>query len=404
MNDAPWLSVIGLGEDGIAGLSSAAQALVAAAEIVIGGERHLAMLPERSGVERLGWSTPLAATMDAIEARRGRRVVVLATGDPMWYGVGVTLAGRFAREEMTIVPSISAFTLAASRLGWPLAEVETLTLHGRPLELLALHLQPGARLLVLSENGETPAAVARFLRERGWGFSGVIALEHLGGAQERVVEGVAGAWTHPRVADLNILAIICQAGPEARVLSRAPGLPDDAFAHDGQITKREIRAITLAALAPSPDQTLWDVGAGCGSIAIEWMRAGAHMRAIAIERHKGRLALIAKNAGALGVPRIAIVDGEAPAALAGLPTPDAIFIGGAVTASGLVEACWHALGPGGRLVANAVTLEGEAALAAWRGRLGGQLSRIAVSRAEPIGGLSGWRPLTPVTQWAATKS
>ncbi|HSE79215.1 MAG TPA: precorrin-6y C5,15-methyltransferase (decarboxylating) subunit CbiE [Alphaproteobacteria bacterium] len=403
MNQAPWLSVIGLGEDGIGGLSSAAQALLGAAEIVVGGERHLAMLPASVAVERLAWATPLTATMDAIEARRGRRVVVLATGDPMWYGVGVTLTRRFAREEMAIIPSISAFTLAASRLGWPLAEVETLTLHGRPIEMLALYLRPGARLLVLSENGDTPAAVARFLRERGWGFSGVIVLERLGGASERIVEGVAGAWTHPRAADLNTLGIICEAGPEARVLSRAPGLPDDAFAHDGQITKREIRAITLAALAPSSDQTLWDVGAGCGSIAIEWMRAGAPARAIAVERHKGRLALIAKNASALGVPRIAVVDGEAPAALAGLPPPDAVFIGGGVTASGLVETCWHALRSAGRMVANAVTLEGEAALVAWRGRLGGQLTRIAISRAEPIGGLSGWRPLMPVTQWTATK-
>ena len=396
------LAIIGIGEDGLAGLSPAARALVERAEVLIGGARHLAMVPP-SAAERLAWATPLEATLPEISARRGRRVVVLASGDPMWFGIGATLLRHYAPEDMTILPHVGAFSCAAARLGWPLADTATISLHGRPLDMLALHLAPGARVLALSENRDTPAAVARFLTRNGWGPSTLAVLEHLGGAAERRLDGTAEAWPHAPGADLNTLGIVCRPGPKAMILPRTPGLPDDAFVHDGQLTKREVRAATLAALAPLPGQILWDVGAGSGSVGIEWMRAADHAEAIAIERDAARRDYIARNAAALGVPGLRIVAGDAPTALAGLPAPDAAFIGGGLSSPDLVEACFNALKPGGRLVANAVTLEGEAALVAWHARHGGDLARLAISRAAPVGPFQGWRSLMPVTQWALRK-
>jgi len=402
-NTKPWLSLVGIGEDGLAGLAPAARALVDDAELLVGGERHLAMLPE-DGRERLAWPSPLSALLDEIEGRRGSRVCVLATGDPLWYGVGASLLQRIPRAEMAILPGRSAFTLAAARLGWPLAEVETLTLHGRPLALLQSFIQPGARLLALSEGAQTPAAVAALLTERGYGESLMTVLEHLDGAQERRVDGRAADWGANDLADLNTLAIDCVAGPDAKLLPRTPGLPDEAFRHDGQMTKREVRATTLAALAPVAGQLLWDVGAGCGSIAVEWLRAAPRSRALAIERKAERRAMIAENAESLGTPTLQIIAGEAPAALHGLEAPDAIFIGGGTSNDDLIAACWQALKPGGRLVANAVTLEGEQALLAWQKQQGGALTRIAISRAEPVGPFRGWRPAMPVTQYASIKT
>lgn len=396
-----WLFVIGLGEDGIAGLAPAARTLVDQAEVLVGGERHLAMVPP-GRAELLPWRRPLADTVGEIAARRGKRVAVLATGDPLWYGVATVLARHFTREEMLVIPGLSAFNLAAARLLWPLADCTTITLHGRPLERLALHLAPGARLLILSEDGTTPATVAAYLSARGWGESRLAVLEHMGGARERRVDGTAASWRHERCADLNTLAVECVAGPGTRLLSRAAGLPDDAFRHDGQITKRVVRAATLAALAPLPGALLWDVGAGAGSIAIEWLRLDGG-RAIAIEREPARAALIAANAAELGIPKLEIVTGEAPAALVDLPRPDAVFLGGGVATPGLVEATWSALAPRGRLVANAVTLAGETRLADWHARHGGRLTRIAVSEAEPLGGGHAWRPHLPVTQLVLVK-
>lgn len=398
----PWLVVVGLGEDGLDGLSPVARALVADAELLVGGQRHLALIAN-GRAERMPWASPLSATIDAIAAHRDRRVVVLASGDPMFYGVGVTLARRFARAEMSIIPAPGAISLACAWLGWPQAEIEAVTLHGRPLELLNLHLQPGLRLVALSEDGGTPALVARHLAAQGFGPSRLIVLEHLGGPAERVYDGVAATWPHPRAADLNTIALELAAAPGTRASARVPGLPDQAFRHDGQLTKREVRAATLAALQPMAGQRLWDVGAGCGSVAIEWMRAARGASAYAIERTAGRRHLIADNAASLGVPELAIVAGAAPAALAGLPAPDAVFIGGGLSESGLIEACWRALKPGGRLVANAVTVEGEGVLARWRAEAGGALVRIAVQRAEPVGPRLGWRALMPVTQLAAVK-
>jgi precorrin-6Y C5,15-methyltransferase (decarboxylating) len=398
-----WLSIVGLSEEGLEGLGPAARALVENAEVLVGGERHLAMVPE-DGRERLAWGRPFERSVEEIVRRRGQRVCVLATGDPMTYGIGATLACYVPRKETVVVPAPSAFSLAAARLGWSLAETETLSLHGRPLELLHPYLQPGARLLVLCADGETPGRVAGLLRERGYGHSRLTVLAQMGGPRELIIEDTAAEWDLPKVADFNTLAIDCQAGPEVALLPRTPGLPDTAFQHDGQLTKREVRAATLAALAPVPGQRLWDVGAGCGSVAIEWMRAARRAEAIAVERNSNRVTLIAANAAALGTPGLEIVAGEAPAGLADLAPPNAVFIGGGAAREGMFEACWRALSPGGRLVANTVTLEGEQALATWRAEVGGALTRIAVSRAEPVGRLTGWRPLMAVTQLAVTKS
>jgi precorrin-6B C5,15-methyltransferase / cobalt-precorrin-6B C5,C15-methyltransferase len=398
----PWLAVVGIGEDGVAGLSGAARTLIDIAEVLVGGARHLAMAP-KTGAERIVWDSPLADTIDKIAARRGQRVTVLASGDPMWYGVGAVLARRFPREEIAIVPQPSAFSLAAARLGWPLAECATVSLHGRPLDSLRLQLMPAHWVLALSEDGGTPAAVARLLTLLGWGPSRLTVFSHLGGPREAVVAGEARCWGERRVADLNTIAIECRAGPGARAFSRLAGLPDDAFEHDGQLTKREVRAATLAALAPLAGETLWDVGAGCGSIAIEWLRAGKGVTAVAVERNPARAAAIARNAASLGVPGLRVVVGSAPEAIASLPRPDAIFVGGGIGAPEMLPSLWAALPPGGRLVANVVTIGGELRLSDWHARHGGALRRIAVSRAEPAGAHHLWRPLANVTQLALVK-
>jgi precorrin-6B C5,15-methyltransferase / cobalt-precorrin-6B C5,C15-methyltransferase len=394
-----WLSVIGIGEDGLVGLSPAARRLVETAEVLVGGARHLAMAGATTA-ERLTWASPPQASFAEIAARRGKRVVVLASGDPMWFGIGATLAQQFPPEDMRVLPHTGAFSLAAARLGWALADVATMTVHGRPLDVLALHLVPEARLLVLAADRHTPHAVASYLTARGWGPSRLTVLERLDGLEERRIDGTADSWRHEPGADLAVVAIVCRPGPDALVLPRTPGLPDHTFVNDGQLTKREVRAATVAALAPLPAQLLWDVGAGCGSIAIEWMRAADRATAIAIERDEARRDFIQRNAAALGVPSLRIVAGEAPAALAGLPAPDAVFIGGGLSTPQLVDTALAALKPGGRLVANAVTLEGEAALVALQARHGGELTRLAVSRAEPVGPFQGWRALMPVTQWS----
>ena len=399
----PWLSIVGLGEDGMGGIAPAGRLLIDRAEVLVGGSRHLAMAPKEHPAERLQWSSPLDDTIAEILKRRGRRVCILATGDPLWYGIGATLVRVIDPGEMTLIPAPSAFSLACARLAWPVAEADCFTLHGRPLDLLRLHLAPGARLVMLATDGETPAQVAALLRHGGYGKSTITVLEHMGGVDEQRIDGTADGWDQPAAAALNTIAVECRAGAGAAIRSRAPGLADDAFENDGQLTKRETRAVTLAALAPLPGQRLWDVGAGCGSIAIEWLRAARQATAVAIERDRSRCAMIARNASALGVPGLEIVNASAPEALAGLAAPDAVFIGGGVTGA-LIEICWKALPTGGRLVANAVTVEGETVLSEGRATYGGGLTRIAISRAEPLGSLSGWRALAPVTQWAVVKA
>ncbi len=397
-----WLSLVGLGEDGLEGLSSSARELVGQAEVVVGGARHLELLGATTA-QTMTWENPLKRTVKRIAELEGRKVCVLATGDPMAYGIGVTLMRRFGREAVFVIPGISAFTLACARLGWPLAETVQLTLHGRPLELLNAHLMPGQKLLILSEDAATPAKVAQRLNEAGFGPSPVHVLCHMGGPRERCLTGTAAEGIDGAVDDLNTLAVDLKTEPGAPVHARTPGLPDDAFEHDGQMTKCEVRAVTLSALQPMPGQCLWDVGAGCGSVVIEWMRAADRASAVAVERDEDRRAMMARNAAALGTPQLAIVAGNAPEALGGLARPDAVFIGGGVTGEGVAQTCWDALEAGGRLVANAVTLESEHALVHLHERLGGELVRLAVSRAEPVGGLTGWRPLMTVTQWRAVK-
>ena len=399
-----WLSIVGIGEDGFSGLTPIARALIAQAEVLVGGNRHLGMLPANDTREKLAWTSPIETSLEAILQRRGQAVCVLASGDPMCYGIGVTLTRRLAATEMTIIPAPSAFSLACARLGWSSTDVETVSLCGRDPALLHTVLYPGARILVLSAGQHTPALVAAQLTQRGFGPSSLIVLEHMGGAHERLISGTAASWDAKEVAALNTIAITCVAAPGVTGWSRCAGLPDAAYHHDGQLTKREVRAITLAALAPLPGQLLWDVGAGCGSIGIEWMRSHPRCRAIAIEPHPARLRYIADNAAALGTPDLMITAGEAPAALQELPPPDAIFIGGGLTTEHLLATCWQALHTGGRLVANAVTVESEQALLQWHNQCGGELTRIAIQRAEPIGKFLGWKAMVPVTQWVVTKA
>ena len=399
-----WLSIVGIGEDGFSGLSPSAQALIAHAEVLVGGERHLAMLPADDRREKLPWTSPIEMSIQDIMRRRGQPICVLASGDPMCYGIGVTLTRYLAITEMTIVPAPSAFSLAGARLGWALTDVEMVSLCGRDPALLQAVLYPGARVLVLSAGKHTPAIVAARLTQGGFGASQLTVLERLGGAHERRIDGTAASWQATDVAGLNTIAITCIADPGVTGWSRLAGLPDAAYHHDGQLTKREVRAVTLAALAPVPGRLLWDVGAGCGSIGIEWMRSDARCQAIAIEHHPTRLQYIADNAAALGTPNLQIIAGEAPAALKDLPSPDAVFIGGGLTREHLVATCWQALRAGGRLVANAVTVDSEQMLLQWHSQRGGELTRLAIQRAEPIGTFLGWKAMVPITQWVVVKS
>jgi precorrin-6B C5,15-methyltransferase / cobalt-precorrin-6B C5,C15-methyltransferase len=398
-----WLSVVGIGEDGLVGLNPIARSLLAQAQVVVGGARHLAMLSPDDPRQKLLWTSPIAKSIEAIIHRREQPVCVLASGDPMCYGIGVTLTRHVSPEEMSIVPAPSAFSLACARLGWPATEVEMVSLCGRDPALLHAVLYPGARVLVLSAGAETPALVAAQLTQRGYGNSVLTVLERMGGAHERLITGTAASWNGPEVAALNTIAITCIADPGITGLSRCAGLPDAVYHHDGQLTKREVRAVTLAALAPVPGQLLWDVGAGCGSIGIEWMRGAPRSKAIAIEPHPTRLRYIADNAAALGTPDLKIIAGKAPAALQDLPTPDAVFVGGGLTTENLLATCWRALRAGGRLVANAVTVESEQVLLHWQSQHGGELTRIAIQHAEPIGQFLGWKAKAPVTQWTVTK-
>ncbi|MDE0048322.1 MAG: precorrin-6y C5,15-methyltransferase (decarboxylating) subunit CbiE [Rhodospirillales bacterium] len=397
-----WLTVIGIGEEGPDALAPAARALIEQAEVLIGGARHLAMIPD-GHARRMTWRSPLADTMDDIRAAQGRRVVVLATGDPFCFGIGTTLRRAFPEAGMLTIPAPSAFTLARARLGWSAEEVVGVTLHGRALETIRAHLAPGQRLLVLSHDGATPAQVAAQLTAVGYGASRLTVLAHMGGSDEARVSARADGWSEARVADLNTIAVECRAEGRVKRFRGAPGLPDRAFENDGQLTKREIRVQTLSALDPRPHALLWDVGAGAGSVAIEWLLSERTANAIAVERDGERCARIARNAAALGVPRLQVQQGAAPEALERLPVPDAVFVGGGLALPGLIETCWARLAAGGVLVANAVTLAGEAVLAEWAVRHEGTLTRLAVSRARPVGSHLAWRPLMPVTQLALIK-
>ena len=410
-----WLRIIGIGEDGWDDLAAGSKELLYEAEIVFGGERHLKMIPEDWEGERIVWPSPIRDAFTKIvrwrpaESGSGKIVAVMASGDPLCYGIAAKLLRHLPIEEIWIKPALTTFSLICSRVGWSLPDVETLTIHGRPVEMLHPFVQPGAKLLVLNKDEGSPKQTAKLLTARGFGKSRITVLEHLGGSKERQFSGNADSWTHPEGATLNAMALECIPESNATILSRIPGLPDEAFFHDGQLTKREIRAVSLSRLMPVVDQVLWDVGAGCGSVAIEWMRTSPRCRAVAIEKSKSRLKLIKQNSQELGVPMLQIISGSAPEVLGDLPAPDAVFIGGGLSSGNLLETCWNALKPGGRLVANAVTLEGEQKLLQWQnentGKSGasGDLTRLSISRAEKIGKFQGWKEMRSVIQLAVIK-
>ena len=396
-----WLHIIGIGEDGMAGLSAAARAQVENAEIIIGGDRHHALAPGVSA-ERIAWPSPFDAMIGTIRSYKGRRVVVLVTGDPLWFSVGARIADPkngdiIPSEEIVYHPQLSAFQWAAARMGWSLADTETITAHGRAVEQVISYFWPGAQLLILTAGAQTPGEVAALLSARGYGASRMTVLGALGGPQETRTDGTAESWS-AEVLAFNTLAVEVAGSPDA-LYPRCPGLPDTAFVHDGKMTKREIRALTLAKLMPARGEVLWDIGTGCGSVAVEWMRAAPDALAVGIDNKAERLAMARENAVTLGVPKLRLVEGRVPEALAGLPAPDAVFIGGGLSRD-LALQCREVLGPNGRLVANAVTLESEAVLLDLHRETGGELVRLSAARAEPVGPYRGWRAAMPVTQWS----
>jgi precorrin-6Y C5,15-methyltransferase (decarboxylating) len=402
-----WLHVVGIGAEGLEGLTATTRVLIRNADLLVGGARHLNMAAD-TNARKVQLEFPLDGIVSEISAARNKCVVVLATGDPMSFGIGSTLTRHFEPEDMMILPAPGAFSLAAARLGWPLHGCTCLTLHGRPLELLNAHILPGRHLLILSHDGCTPKRVADTLTAAGFGPSRITALENMGTPYEARHSGTADGWTAKHLADLNTVAVECRPGPDARYFPLAAGLPDDAFVHDGQMTKRVVRAATIAALAPRPGAYLWDLGAGCGSVAIEWLRAaqdveGQGARATAVEREAERCAMIATNASRLGTPFLDIVTAENARAIGELDDPDAVFLGGGLSED-LLAAVSARLKPGGRLAANAVTIEGEQILLAAHAEYGGELTRIAVSHAEPVGVRTGWRPAMPVTQWSTIRT
>ena len=408
-----WLTVIGIGEDGISGLSAKARRLVEDAEIIVGGDRHQSLAPNLKA-QRITWPSPFDALVDLLKSHKGRRIVVLVTGDPLWYSVGARLLKFIPGAEIEFHPQLSAFQWASCRMGWSLPDVETVTAHGRASEQIVPYFWPGVRMIVLTAGSETPGEVARLLAARGYGASAMTVLASLGGPDERRIEGVAADWAAndpiDEIPSFHTLAVECSGNPTL-LLPRIPGLPDEAFAHDGVMTKREVRAATLARLMPARGEVLWDIGCGSGSVAVEWMRGAPDALAVGLDPRADRLALARQNATALGAAKLELIEGRAPEALDLIPAPsaartdlrrpNAVFIGGGLSNDTVVRAL-DALGPNGRLVANSVTLESEALLISLHARHGGDLTRIAVERAAPVGGLTGWRPLMPVVQWSLT--
>ena len=393
------ITVIGIGADGWASVGEEAREIVLAADLLVGGDRQLDLVPPQARGERRPWPKSLITLVDELPALAdGRSIAVMASGDPLMHGVGVTIVRRLGAENVRIIPAVSSYALACARLRWPQAEAELVSATSRIAEVVVPALQPGRKLVVLGFGPRTAAEIARVVRERGFGASRLVVLEELGGAAERIVESTADEWGDAEAAALHLVALEVRGkGP---LVGRGPGLPDDAYEHDGQITKRDVRAITLAALVPVPGQLLWDVGAGSGSVGIEWIRAAPGARAVAIERDPERAQRIERNARALGVPSLRVVCGEAPDALDELEErPDAIFIGGGLTSYGVLTRCRKALRRGGRLVANVVTVEGEIFVARAQAEQGGRLRRLAVAHAEPLGGFTGWRPAMPITQY-----
>ena len=390
------LPVIGLGVDGLDALGPDVRDEVLGAEVVVGGRRHLDLLPDVPGQLRVPWPSPLREGLPRLlEEYADRRLVVLASGDPLVSGVGSTLIELLGADRVRVVPAVSSVALARARMGWPAETVEVVSLVGRDEHAVLRSLSSGHRLLVLSSDESTPARVAELLVSAGFGASRLTVLGDLGGPTESRLESGAADWSGeaPR---LNVVAGECR----GRGLSVVPGLPDDAFEHDGQLTRRDLRASALARLAPSPGQLLWDVGAGAGSVGIEWLRHHPAMRASAVEARPDRAERIVRNARRLGVPGLEVVVGAAPEALADLAAPDAVFIGGGASRPGVLERAIEALPPGGRLVVHGVTVQTEVVLADWHAKLGGELTRIRVETAGPVGGFTGWTPGRAITQWS----
>ncbi|WP_168581273.1 precorrin-6y C5,15-methyltransferase (decarboxylating) subunit CbiE [Gephyromycinifex aptenodytis] len=400
----PTITLVGIGAEGWSGLSGTSQAALCQAGVVLGSPRQLDLLPPQVSARRVCWGSPLLPSLGPlVEQHRGDGLVVLASGDPMHFGVGRALIAQVGPDAVHVLPHPSSITLACARLGWPVEDVTVVSGVGRPLESVRAALHEGARVLLLSAGAQTPGELAELLTASGYGDSTMNVLAELGADTETLVSSPARDWPGDQVSALNIVGVECRRDPAALRLGLTPGLPDEAYLSDGQLTKRDVRAITLATLAPAPGELLWDVGAGSGSISIEWMRAHPSARAIAIESHPNRAARIEANARALGVPALRLVQGRAPQALQGLPSPDAIFVGGGLTSAGLLDQCWAALRPGGRLVANTVTLDSEALLFQAYQRLGGQLTRIAIEKASAVGSFTSWTPARPVTQWSVVK-
>jgi precorrin-6Y C5,15-methyltransferase (decarboxylating) len=398
----PWLTLIGIGEDGADGLIPAARAALAQASLVVGGARHLALAGPLAA-KAMVWPSPIADAVPKILASRGEPVAVLASGDPFFYGVGTLLGAHVGPNEMVCFPAPSAFSLAAARLHWSLQDATLISLHGRDFERIIPALQPGAKILCLSWDETTAPRIAKLLCERGLGLSKITVLEAMGGPRERIRAAAADAFDMEDMNPLNLVAIEVAREPLSGFLSIASGRDDNLFENDGQLTKRHVRAMTIASLAPRRGDLLIDVGAGSGSIAIEWLLLDPANRAIAVEQRADRAERILRNARKLGAPQIDVVVGAAPAAFAGLPQPQAIFVGGSASDDALIDAAFATLGHGGRLVVNAVTLEAEAALIAHYKARGGELTRIGIAHADALGGFHGWRAAMPITQWSVTK-
>lgn len=394
----PWLTIIGIGEDGLAGLCDAARGALLSADSVFGAPRHLALAEASS----TGTAWPVPFSITPLLERRGTRTVALVSGDPFWFGAGSMLAKALDRQEWRVFPGLSTFSLVAAHCGWPLEDTACLGLHAAPLDGVIGHLRDGARLICLLRDGAAPAAIARMLVGAGFGRSVLTTLVALGGprAESFVHQAEILAETGESLAPEGLpvaLAIAAYGGPG---LPAVPGLDDDVFAHDGQITKAPVRALALAALAPRRGEWLWDIGAGSGSISIEWCRAGGH--ALAIEKDGSRAARIRANGARLGVSqRLKVMEGEALAVLAEPSEafdPQAIFIGGGANEA-LLAALLPRLSSGVRIVIHAVTLETERLLLDAHARHGGDLMRFSLETAAPLGRFQGFVPARPITQW-----
>lgn len=393
------LVVVGIGADGWNGLTDAVRSEILAADVVLGAPRQLGLLPQTHNQDRVSWPAPLREGLhDLLQEHANRRVVALASGDPMVSGIGTTLVDVLGADHVRIVPHVSSVALARARLGWSAESTAVVSVVGRDVHAVLRELAPSRRILVLSSDEETPAELSRLLVDCGYGRSRMVVLGELGSDGELIVDTTAAAFegSAPR---LNVVALE-PTGP--LVAAWATGLPDEAFENDGQLTKRDLRAAALARLLPVPGQLLWDVGAGAGSVGIEWMRSHPTCRAVAVEADDERAQRIVRNARSLGVPGLTVHHGDAPEALAGLPAPDAVFIGGGGTRPGVLQACLDAMRPGARLVMHGVTVETEALLAGAYREHGGELTRIHVEHAAPIGSFTGWTPARAVTQWAFT--